>query len=409
MVLGKEGVHGPSIRVGGKRLWRNRNHLDATDMDEQRWRDRWDGARMFLSADGESGKHGGNETIRVDGHGQLRVQVPSAFVGELGSHLPIGAPLRFSHRGGEWWARVAARRAVRYDLSYDPGRGRWYLDASWKTWPEPVPALEEWRTGRVLGVDLNDGHLGAGVLDGSGNPIGAPVSIEVGTAGLRASRRDGRVRAALTDLLDHAHQHHCSAVAVENPQLRRRARHRPGNPGPRTTRQAAAPPGSRSSRRQVLDPADRDGQPPRDRRDRGGSGLHQPLGCSTLAPAADFRTAPRAPWRGGRDRATWPRTGDPAAAGRTPHPTADRCGQATCQAPTSAEHNGGAAAPAHRHAHHEASRSTGKHPPPAANTVRAAQDSLLLTNQERLISHLTGTRPRRFVIDLGGISEPSPP
>ena len=139
MVLGKEGVHGPSIRVGGKRLWRNRNHLDATDMDEQRWRDRWDGARMFLSADGESGKHGGNETIRVDGHGQLRVQVPSAFVGELGSHLPIGAPLRFSHRGGEWWARVAARRAVRYDLSYDPGRGRWYLDGPGKPGPNRCP------------------------------------------------------------------------------------------------------------------------------------------------------------------------------------------------------------------------------------------------------------------------------
>ena len=306
MVLGKEGVHGPSIRVGGKRLWRNRNHLDATDMDEQRWRDRWDGARMFLSADGESGKHGGNETIRVDGHGQLRVQVPSAFVGELGSHLPIGAPLRFSHRGGEWWARVAARRAVRYDLSYDPGRGRWYLDGSWKTWPEPVPALEEWRTGRVLGVDLNDGHLGAGVLDGSGNPIGAPVSIEVGTAGLRASRRDGRVRAALTDLLDHAHQHHCSAVAVENPQLRRRARHRPGNPGPRTTRQAAAPPGSRSSRRQVLDPADRDGQPPRDRRDRDGP---RPTPAAGVLNAGPSRLANRSPGTMARR----PRSGDVAS------------------------------------------------------------------------------------------------
>ena len=70
-----------SIRVGGKRLWRNRNHLDAADMDEQRWRDRWDGARMFLSADGESGKPGGNETIRVDGHGQLRIQVPSPSSG----------------------------------------------------------------------------------------------------------------------------------------------------------------------------------------------------------------------------------------------------------------------------------------------------------------------------------------
>jgi hypothetical protein len=43
----------------------------------------------------------------------------------------------------------------------------------------------------------------------------------------------------------------------------------------------------------------------------------------------------------------------------------------------------GAAVPAHRHTHHEACRSTRKHPPTAANTVRAAQDSLLLTNQER--------------------------
>ena len=43
----------------------------------------------------------------------------------------------------------------------------------------------------------------------------------------------------------------------------------------------------------------------------------------------------------------------------------------------------GTAVPAHRHAHHEACRSTGEHPPAAANTVRAAQDSLLLTNQER--------------------------
>ena len=37
----------PSIAVGGKRLWRNRNHLDAAEMTEQRWRERWDAARMF--------------------------------------------------------------------------------------------------------------------------------------------------------------------------------------------------------------------------------------------------------------------------------------------------------------------------------------------------------------------------
>ncbi len=64
----------PSITVGGKRLWRNRNHLDATDMTEQDWRDRWDAARLFLTADGESGKAGGNETIRVDEDGLLRIK-----------------------------------------------------------------------------------------------------------------------------------------------------------------------------------------------------------------------------------------------------------------------------------------------------------------------------------------------
>src|SRR5262245_6469300 len=55
----------PSITVGGKRLWRNHNNLEVTDMTEQQWRDRWTAARMFLTADGESGKAGGNETIRV--------------------------------------------------------------------------------------------------------------------------------------------------------------------------------------------------------------------------------------------------------------------------------------------------------------------------------------------------------
>jgi hypothetical protein len=44
----------------------------------------------------------------------------------------------------------------------------------------------------------------------------------------------------------------------------------------------------------------------------------------------------------------------------------------------------GAAVPAHRHAHPEACRSTGQHPHTAANTVRAAQDELLLRiNQEQ--------------------------
>jgi len=206
----------PSITVGGKRLWRNRHHLAATDMTEEQWRGRWDAARMFLTADGESGKCGGNETIRVEESGRLRIKVPAALTAQFGSHVAIAAPVRFTHRAQEWAARVSARAAVRYDISCDPGRQRWYLDASWTTTPDPVPDLDELRAGPVLGVDLNADHLACCMLDASGNPIGEPVSIEVATAGLRASRRDGRVRAAISMLLDLAGQRNCSAIVVEN-------------------------------------------------------------------------------------------------------------------------------------------------------------------------------------------------
>jgi hypothetical protein len=133
----------PSIVVGGKRLWRTRNHLDAADMTEHQWRDHWDAARWFLTADGESGKSGGNETIRIDADSRLRIKVPAALAGRLGSHVVIGEPIRFSHRGNEWSARVSGRRAVRYDINFDAPRGRWYLDASWKTTPEPALELDE--------------------------------------------------------------------------------------------------------------------------------------------------------------------------------------------------------------------------------------------------------------------------
>jgi hypothetical protein len=207
----------PSVTVGGKRLWRHRTHLEQVGMTEGQWRARWDAARMFVTADGESGKTGGNETIRVDEAGRLRIKVPAALAAQYGTHLSVAAPVGFGHRGAEWAARVAGRRAVRYDITYDPAKGRWYLDASWKqdTVVAP-PSIEQLRTGPVLGVDLNADHLAACVLDGSGNPVGAPITIPVATAGLRASRRDGRVRAAITTLLDNAAHAGCTAMVIEN-------------------------------------------------------------------------------------------------------------------------------------------------------------------------------------------------
>ena len=111
--------------------------------------------------------------------------------------------------------------------------------------------------------------------------------------------------------------------------------------------------------------------------------------CSSRLPNRSPGIMPRRP-RSGDVASDW-RSGvgrqDPAA-DSGPLRALHRSGPTTSRAP----HHDGAAVPAHRHAHHEACRSTGKHPPPAAKTVRAAQDSLLLTNQERFGAGRRGGR-----------------
>ena len=337
---------------------------------------------------GESGKAGGNETIRVDDAGRLRIKTPAALVPQLGSHVVIAEPVRFSHRGNEWAGRIGERRAVRYDINYDPDRDRWYLDASWKTTPEPARDIEDLRAGRGLGVDLNDGHLACCVLDASGNPIAEPVSIDVVIAGLRASRRDGRVRTAITALLDLAGQHNCVAVVIENLGFAdARATGREtlgrGTRGKRLRRTIAGIPTRRFRTRLIGMAARRGiaviGVDAAYTSRWGNQHWRKPLQQQTSEPVTRHHAAAAAI---GRVASVWPSgvgRQDPAT-DSGPLRAHHRPGPITSRAP----HHDGAAVPAHRHAHLEACRSTGQHPPPAANTVRAAQDSLLLSNQERL-------------------------
>ena len=105
---------------------------------------------------------------------------------------------------------------MRYDISYDPGRGRWYLDASWRAPARPVPALGELRAQPVLAVDLNHGHLAGWAVTPDGNPAGPPVTVPLALAGLPAPQRDGRIRAAITALITVAREHGCQAIAIEN-------------------------------------------------------------------------------------------------------------------------------------------------------------------------------------------------
>lgn len=205
----------PRIVVGGGRLWRNRQNLAETSMTLAQWEKRWTEERMFLTADGESGKRFGNETIRVTDEGVLMIKVPGALVPEHGARLTITAPVSLNtHRGEEWADRISADRAVRYDLHRD-SRGRWYLDASWGYDQAPAVRLASLRSQRTLGVDLNDGHVDAAVVDPHGNTIGIPERLDFSITGATA-RRDAQVRHVITRLIHLAAAHRCASISIEN-------------------------------------------------------------------------------------------------------------------------------------------------------------------------------------------------
>jgi hypothetical protein len=208
-----------SVCRGGRNLLRERNSLASAGLSAEQWRERWDAARMFLTADGEAGKPLGNETIRWNpDEGWLELKLPATLTHLANSphgRYRLSWPVEFAYRGDEVAAQ-ATSGAVRYDISFDPQRGRWYLDASWRVPPRPAPGLEDVRGHRLLAVDLNHDHLAAWTLTPDGNPAGPPVTIPLALTGLPASQRDGRLRAAITGLIRTAREHGCAAIAVED-------------------------------------------------------------------------------------------------------------------------------------------------------------------------------------------------
>ncbi|MCX4692665.1 hypothetical protein [Streptomyces sp. NBC_01408] len=211
----------PAIVVGGHRLAKNRHHLAAAGLTETEWRERWDAQRMFLTADGESGAPYGNYTISVDpAEGTVTFVLPEPLrhlANAPRGRYRLACAVTFNHRREEWLDRATANRAVRYDIVCDPERGRWYLDASWSTPKTALPTpVELVATGvRLLAVDLNADHLAACVVDAHGNPVGEPFTVPTDLSG-SASRRDGRLRAAITELINLAETNGCAGLAIEN-------------------------------------------------------------------------------------------------------------------------------------------------------------------------------------------------
>ena len=212
-----------SVCRGGRRLAKLRHapRGSGRSLTEAAWRARWQAARWFLTADGEAGRRWGNETIRVhpeEGWLELRLPTPLAqrsnTPGRAATYR-LSCPVVFGYRAGEWAAQ-AASGAVRYDIWFDPIKGRWYADASWRLPARTVPSLEQLRQHRTLGVDLNAGHLDSWVLDASGNPVGSPHTIQLELDGQSASIRDGRLRAAVAAIIRLATAHGCRSITVEN-------------------------------------------------------------------------------------------------------------------------------------------------------------------------------------------------
>ncbi|WP_017602414.1 IS200/IS605 family accessory protein TnpB-related protein, partial [Nocardiopsis lucentensis] len=207
-----------SVVRGGGRLLHQRHNLTAAQKTETEWRSEWEASRWFLTADGESGKRFGNETIRISPDGEVSIKLPAPLADLANARhgrYVLAAKVSFSHRGEEWRDRIEANRAVAYRVHLDVTRGRWYLDASWARKDLPVVGLDTLRAGGVIGVDTNADHLAAWLLDTHGNPTGAPRRFDYDLSGT-ANRRDAQLRHALTRLLRWARDRGVRAIAIED-------------------------------------------------------------------------------------------------------------------------------------------------------------------------------------------------
>jgi len=216
------------ITRGGKKLLRNRLHLDEAGLSEDEWRARWYAKRRRFGANGESGKDYGNSTIRVAPDGIVEIVLPPAL-----AHLAnvprenkrespryrFDARAIFSYRQDEWRSQVEADRAVAYEVLIGEN-GRVYLDASFTpTVVAAVPTLNELLARAdlsVLALDLNHGFIAPAVLDRAGNPIHRLAHIPFITEDLPATTRDGHLRQAITEALDLAERYQCKLICVEN-------------------------------------------------------------------------------------------------------------------------------------------------------------------------------------------------
>ena len=213
------------VVYGGRRLAGTRHHLEKAGLTQPEWRRAWTEARTWFGCAGNTGKPGGNPCLALargeGGHWYLTVSVPRPVAEQLGvaTRVQLRHPVVLHHRGRELERRLDGRLAVRLDVAPSTdtrGRLRTYLRVSWVRPTPEVIALPAARAGGVVGVDLNADHLAAARIDTAGNPVGRPLRVPLDLAGVSQKTRDGRLRAAITTVLEYAMATGATAVAVED-------------------------------------------------------------------------------------------------------------------------------------------------------------------------------------------------
>ncbi|MET9675991.1 IS200/IS605 family accessory protein TnpB-related protein [Streptomyces sp. NPDC006482] len=203
---------------GGKKLARNRHNLQAAQLTELEWRERWEAERWFLAADGESGKRFGNETIRVAPGGEVSIKLPAPLAhlanAPRGRYV-LASKVQFQHRDDEWRDRISGNRTVAYRIHYEAARGRWYLTAAWSRPVVKTIPLQAARAQGVVGVDTNADHFAAYLLDQHGNPVGEPHRFPYDLSG-SADHRDAQIRHAIIRLLHWAKRCGVKAIGIED-------------------------------------------------------------------------------------------------------------------------------------------------------------------------------------------------
>ena len=196
------------------------DNLAAAGLTEAQWRRQWESARLFLTADGEKDKAWGNETIRWNpDEGWLEVKLPAPL-----AHLAnrphgryrLSCPVAFSYRGDEVAAQ-AATGAVRYDISHDPARGRWYIDAALEG--RARPRARRWTTCGSTRWWLSTSTTATSPPPSSRRTATswAPRRPSAWTwPGCPSATRDGHLRAAITSLIATAKAHGARAIVIED-------------------------------------------------------------------------------------------------------------------------------------------------------------------------------------------------